>query len=219
MSLNTEMYTALNTADFGTVSQTTIIIPARYRSLKTLITVMRDSDVTKEGKNSFDFTHNGIKNWQYALGSELYPLTPCEGLVNSYRQLLSSYDMTDIDAENQIFPASWARKGDGLSNLANQQLVAGTAASTTENALTPNVPTVGDNVYAVPQGRFVMAVNMEKFRAKSGLMFNGTSSIAENTMLHLVFNGDSTSTTTKLTHVVHYDAIITIGGGEASVSF
>ena len=133
---------------------------------------MRNSDVMGETKNSFDFTHNGIKNWQYALGSELYPLTPCEGLVNSYRQLLSSYDMTDIDAENQIFPASWSRNGNGDANLSRTALENGAAVT----------GTIADNQYAKPQGRFVMAVNMEKFRAKSGLMFNGTSSIAENIM-------------------------------------
>ena len=141
---------------------------------------------------------------RWALSSILLLLA--RGLVNSYRQLLSSYDMEDFDAENQIFPASWARKGDGDSNLSL-------------TALGEDQDDGGDPVYVVPQGRFVMAVSMEKFRAKSGLMFNGTSSISENIMLHLNFDGSSTSTTTKLTHVVHYDAIITIGGGEASVSF
>ena len=197
VSLNTEMYNTINTQDVAQTSSSTIIIPARYRSLKTIVTVMRNPVTKNKINNTFDYTSNNIKDWQYALGSELYPLTACKGLASSYRQLLSAYDMDDYDAENQVFRESWARRGDGVCGLEIN-------ANSVEEA--------------VPQGRFVMAVSMEKFRAKSGLMFNGTSSIAENVMLHLNFEGQSLGNT-SFSHIVHYDSIVTIAGGEASLSF
>ena len=205
-SLNTEMYTTLNTSNLVQgLSRATIVIPARYRSLKTLVTVMQNPACYTLSKNTMDFTHNNVKDmgtWQYSLDSELYPLTPCEGMAASYRQLLSAYDMQMYDADNQITPEAWTRLGDGLATLGRA-----TAASNAQ----------GDPL-AVPQGRFVMATTLERFRAKSGLLFNGTSSIGSN--IHLMIDFDTVSNSEVLvSHIVHYDSIVTISGGECSVSF
>ena len=203
-SLNTQMYTALNTANLAAnLSQATIVIPARYRSLKTLMTIFQNPACYTLTKNTHDLTHGNMKDWQYSLGSELFPLTPCQGFSASYRQLLSAFDLQNYDADNQITPEAWVREGDGTANLDRD------AIGTGNNLGQP---------FAVYQGKFMMAVSMERFLGKSGLVYNGHSSIADN--IHLTINFDpNSSTELVVTHIAHYDSIISIAGGECSVSF
>ena len=136
----------------NSTSHLNMYVPANFASVKTVIATMRESALIGDG-TKFCISHrttNGVKSWYVRCGSENYPQTPVQGVVQSYVELLKArHSLATGDYQYSIGPEDWAQENAGGI-----------------------------------EGSFMMALDLEAFSGKSGVMMSGKDTT--NSQLFLV---------------------------------
>jgi len=138
---------------------TNLLIPARYSSLKTLFTVMRDASyITDPTKKSISarikpFTGNGAQ-WYFSIGGKNIPATPIKDDVEAYAELSKSlHSLAGVNYTSQINKADWIAAADGAYIIA-QELESQPHKSTLHeagvNTLAVNVHLIADFAAPLP---------------------------------------------------------------------
>ncbi|KAG5177233.1 hypothetical protein JKP88DRAFT_248919 [Tribonema minus] len=171
-----------------------ILIPARFSSLKALLTVFRESAVLEDvTKYSQDFIRSYLKNYQVKVGSSYVNPQPvdCSGNgVPAFMELKKVFcGLTNQSQPTLITLADWVKD-------------TSTAPTTTSNG-----------------GAFMVGVELEPF--SNNRLLSGTSTVGTNMFLDLTFapnagNGEAVPALT-IDSFVQADALFTIGGGQMTV--
>jgi hypothetical protein len=160
-----------------------VLIPARYSSLKTLFTVIRETDkITSHTDKSISGRSNlfgDTGQWYYSIGGKNLPSTPVK---------------TNTEAAAELCKALHAFGAQSHTSLISRA-----------------------NWIAAQDGTYVIAQDLESQPHKSKLSESGINTLSTNTYLI----GQHTATTENHTiHTfAHYDGILVIQGGLASVQF
>lgn len=187
----------------GNTSSDSILIPARYSSVKGLIGSFRPSAY----QNNFLYpaqTHRvnpfvgANTQVQFQIGSQLYPNAPIRSSVELFAEV------------QKYFHAL------GTTNMS------GCISNTNWNVITdPTALITGGNAAAIAQnytgsGSGIWAINLDQIQNRSDVMNAGLSTLNQNIMAQFTY-GTQYGTQMRLDSYAHLDMIIVIEGGVLTI--
>eukprot|EP00611_Tribonema_gayanum_P029761 TRINITY_DN805_c0_g1_i11.p1 TRINITY_DN805_c0_g1~~TRINITY_DN805_c0_g1_i11.p1 ORF type:complete len:432 (-),score=53.93 TRINITY_DN805_c0_g1_i11:908-2203(-) len=191
-TFNAEIFRNYRNVHPGGQFTNSLLIPARFSSLKALFTVFRESSTLEDpARYSKDFIRAYLKNYQLKVGSSWVNPQPVDCTLNAvpaYMELKKTF----CGLTNQAMPT--------LITLADWQKDTSTAPSTSANS-----------------GAFIIGVELEPF--SNNKLLSGTSTVGTNMFLDLAFDTTQTIPALTVDSFVQADALFTIGGGQMTVSF
>jgi hypothetical protein len=163
-------------------SNMNVLIPARYSSLKTLFTIVRDydnlSDYTKKSLSAMLNLFGETGQWYYSIGGNNIPSTPVK---------------TSIEVAAELCKALHAFGAQSHTSLITQ------------------------TTWIAAEGTYLVATDLESQPHKSKLSESGINTLSTNT--YVIGQFPDQAKNCRIHSFCHYDGIVVVQGGLASVKF
>ena len=183
-----------------TATQVVMPIPAKFSSLKTILTTVRQKGTgAATGFFPFSSTKTKLLSYQFRVGSQILPpkppSTPCEFFAEALKALGS---IGDINYQPSIDKNSYSGADDPV-------------ASTAESAT---------SVSNVNSGSFVIGLDLENYSAApKDTIFAGFNTNTDDIFLIMDFDGLTSATTTRFDAYANFDSVLVCENGNAYIKF
>lgn len=175
-----------------------IPIPAKYSSLKSLLTTVRQKGTGSHGGFfPFSTTKSGLTQYQYRLGALITPSKPPASTVEYYTETLKALgSISDIHYQPAIDKASYSLDVPVASN--------DTATS----------------VSSTHSGSFVIGLDLESYvSADKSTIFSGVNTNTDDIFLYATFAGQGSAVQTRFDTFANFDAVLVFENDNGYIKF
>jgi hypothetical protein len=204
--ISTETFRSYQNNVSGTTSSDSLLIPARFSSVKGIMQTFRPS-IQQNNFLTQSQTHRinpfsgtgGAPSIQFSIGSSLYPQTAIRSSAELYAETQKHFHMMGTtDYRGVISSANWNINTDPTALAA--AAVAGTVT-----------------LNANASGTGFLAINLEAVNGRSSLMNSGISTLGTNIIENLTYSTPLYGSQLRVDSYVHVDAVLVIEGGVLTI--